>query len=150
MNEQGMRSGRVFIHVNGTRFGQEDFGEEIGPFFSRALREIAASENYHPELFDVPMNNLLQIIDHGYRYRGGEGVVTVRKYNDRLDTINSNIILRMEYAFDKVTVLLIASNYKERLILLDGSGDKEEIVLPRYTVSRYFSELASSLGVVAG
>jgi len=136
--------GRIFIYINGIKFGQDDYDEELDAFFFRSIKSIKSMNNDFPELFSLSAEDFVQLTDCIYEDFSSPCCNVFDKYINQSSEIDWNTILRAEYAFDSVLIGCVSKDDKEKIFLHKDDVFLEKI-MEKGGFENYFLQLASNV-----
>lgn len=131
INQPERLEGRVFLYVNGERYGQDDFDEDLLGFLDRQLAFEINERIDYPELFQLSTQ---EIYDFMHCMSGAQADENCNKFNvsgydpAKLDW---DIMIRAGYAFDRLFIALVANQEKEKLTVFNETGHGGNSVVTR-------------------
>lgn len=119
--------GRVFIYVDGNRFGQDDFDEELIAFFFNAIRG-SFFDNIFPDLMKMSPVEYIKFMNCIYSEFSGDECERYLAFKFDAEKIESGVVFLAPYAFDKVFISVVSDGVREKVFIKDKvSGVMAEV-----------------------
>ncbi len=156
--EKDRPQGKVFILINGAKFGQDFFDEDLLNFFYRIednlnflySNDYLEYQDTYEDLFAMDAKSIYQFImccrDEGEPEDQLRFKNILRLTN--IELVDRGVIFRAEYAFDHMFIAIVPFDDKEKVIIKDNCQDKfQEVVLDRGDFYESLKELHAKLKV---
>lgn len=127
--------GRIFLYVNGEKFGQDNFDEELIDYFFRVAKDTLFF-NEIPGLMSLSTNDYIQLIDCTYEEFEGDECLEYSGFSKYSYEINSGTMFRSPYAFDRVLIGVVSDGKNEKVFIKDDDTDVMEEILQKEGVFR--------------
>ncbi|MBQ1782333.1 MAG: hypothetical protein II007_01625 [Gammaproteobacteria bacterium] len=118
--------GRVFIWIDGIRFGQDDFDEELDHFFHRALKDVERNTAHFYVSKHVSGSDYKRLVDLAYDDEFDGAMLGIPEIGGG-DFVESTII-RWPYAFDRILLGCVPAESADHIVAFDDerkvSGSK--------------------------
>ncbi|MDN3648422.1 hypothetical protein QWZ13_05815 [Reinekea marina] len=110
-------TGRVFLYINGLKFGQDEFNEELEAFFFRAIKSIKSMNSEYPDLITLSTEEFVNLCNCIYDDFESPHCDSFISHKENGSEIDWNTIFRAEHAFDDFTIGYVTKDKIEKIFI---------------------------------
>ena len=126
VNNLSQVEGRIFMYVNGVKYGQQDFDEDLIGLLDRLLAAEQLLHNDYKDLFNLSSKEFRNFMMCLWGEIDDSLCEKFKSYKFDLNKLDSELIIRAGYAFDQHLIALVPCGDRERLIVIRNSEEDGE------------------------
>ncbi len=123
ISKNNIEEGRVFIVLNGSKYGSNNGDFNLTSFFRNIKYPIEKFNPYFPELFDLDCDDVLNSIDAVFEdemlQKCPIGRVVKGFFDDPSDVLNTIVFYGGDYAFDDLNLVMISNGKQVKIMVKD-------------------------------
>jgi hypothetical protein len=118
--------GRIFLYINGVRYGQDEFNEDICSFLERQINAERNVSVDYKKVFEMEANDIREYMKCIWGEKNGTTCIKYQDFEYDPAEIDLDIMIRAGYAFDRHFISLIPSGNYEKLVVFGPDQEKNQ------------------------